>query len=83
MDCITINYSNLCNNTNKNLLRIGRFLDIDYKQYSDMIKLSKQHIPSGNKGTLKSFMSFNGLRVDTSWKKRLKSWQKQVLDVVS
>lgn len=84
LDVIHINYEALCQLPKKHLNKISNFLDIDYSNYIEDIKKRKFHIPNGNLGTRKQFIStFDGLRYDDSWRKRLSKFQLKIIKIIS
>lgn len=83
-DYMEIKYSKLCNDTNNELDRIGKFLDgVDFTDYLKLINKRHYHVPTGNVETRKQITkNFKGLKLDNSWKTRLSIFQKKFLNVV-
>jgi hypothetical protein len=83
VNCIKVKYKRLCQSPNKQLKRIGNFLNLDYSTYEKKVRSRKLHVPSGNKGTRSQFLKeFKGLKYDNSWEKRLTKLQKRILSLL-
>lgn len=83
LDHIKIEYNELCHSTNKVLKRVEQYLGVNYGNYKKNIRNREYHVPSGNYGTRKQFLTnFNGLSHDDSWKKRLNSIEKAILKII-
>jgi len=83
LDYITINYNTLCNNSVKELEKIGGFLKVNIKEYSDKLNLKNTHVQTGNIGTRKSLENYRGLQCDYSWKETLSIHQKNILKIIN
>lgn len=84
IDYIEINYKNLCKFPREELVKIEKYLNLDYSNYIQNMKNANFHVPAGNRGVQKQFLnSFEGLYYDNSWKERLNPWQKKVLKILS
>ncbi len=76
-----VRHTDLCRNPDSQFQRLGEFLGLDYSDALERLRGRTYHVFTGNIHTHRQFQaSFNGLRMDESWRERLSPAQKRILD---
>lgn len=76
-----VHHTDLCRHPEVQFKRLGEFLDIDYSDAIERLRGRTYHVFTGNVHTHRQFQaSFEGLRMDESWRQRLSPLQKRILD---
>lgn len=78
---IKIDYEKLCDKNDNEIKKLEDFLNTKITPYKNKLNLKQLHVPTGNTGT-RELEKFNGLKIDTSWQKRLTRFQKFILNLI-